>query len=48
VNNDGGAMVNVPTVFRRVRCLDNTTPPPTKIDLRPPPFQPPGGCSCGR
>ena len=46
VNNDGGAMINVPTVFRRVRCLDSTPPPPTQVQLRPPPFQPPGGCSC--
>lgn len=46
VNNDGGPAVNVPTVFRRIRCLEPHTAP--HIAVTPPAFQPPstGGCSC--
>lgn len=45
VNNDGGPAVNVPQVFRRIRCLDPESPP--HVTVEPPPFQPParGGCS---
>ncbi len=44
VNNDGGPAVNVPQVFRRVRCLDPDSRP--HIVVTPPSFQPPdrGGC----
>ncbi len=39
LHNDGGVSVNIPTVFRRVKCFD---PPPTpKIDFAPPPLTPP-------
>lgn len=50
VNNDGGRFVNVPTVFRRIKCLDegsDDTDP--EVHVAPPPFYPPpesGGCSC--
>jgi hypothetical protein len=47
VNNDGGRAVNVPTVFRRVKCFDEPEAPKPKIDVKPPPFAPPrksGGC----
>jgi hypothetical protein len=37
LNNDGGRYVNVPTVFRRVRCLDDL-PPSAALDLPPPPL----------
>lgn len=47
VNNDGGEMVNNPTVFRRIKCFDPPDPP--KIDVKPPPLQPPtrvkSGCN---
>jgi hypothetical protein len=44
VNNDGGPAVNVPQVFRRIRCLDPDTPP--HVTVSPPPFYLPerGGC----
>ena len=45
VNNDGGVDVNVPTVFRRVRCFPPGSRP--HIDVAPPPFFPdrdPRGC----
>lgn len=47
VNNDGGMAVNEPTVFRRVRCLDDASLQlPAHVD--PPPFQPPSsGCLGG-
>jgi hypothetical protein len=56
VNNDGGAAVDEPTVFRRVACLppapgeDASAP---GVVVRPPPFYPPdepsagGGCGGG-
>jgi hypothetical protein len=46
VNNDGGLAVNVPTVFRRIRCFDADSPP--HVEVTPPPFQPSRnkGCSC--
>ncbi len=46
VNNDGGRSVNDPTVFRRVRCLEQ--PPVARLSVAPPPFAPPrraAGCS---
>ncbi|MBI5514859.1 MAG: hypothetical protein HY909_13875 [Deltaproteobacteria bacterium] len=46
VNNDGGRSVNEPTVFRRVRCLEDLGAPHPAVT--PPPFRPPprrGGCS---
>jgi hypothetical protein len=45
VNNDGGAAVNEPTVFRRIGCLDDQ--PLENPDVAPPPFFPErreGGC----
>jgi len=46
VNNDGGRMVNHPTVFRRVRCFADGPPPNVKV--KPPALFPKGssGCSC--
>jgi hypothetical protein len=38
VNNDGGEMVNEPTVFRRISCSQN--PGKTGIGVRPPEYQP--------
>ena len=50
VNNDGGRFVNVPTVFRRVKCLEQTDEEDEgpAVSVAPPPFYPPqeGGCSC--
>ena len=46
VNNDGGAAVNEPTVFRRVGCLDDE-PRKDPTGVAPPPFFPErreGGC----
>lgn len=49
--------VDVPTVFRRIRCADGAnapqapTPPALPVKVAPPPIQPPGtsgGCGCGR
>jgi hypothetical protein len=45
VNNDGGPMVNYPTVFRRVRCLEDPESPPPVV-VTPPDFYPEGGCGC--
>ncbi|MBI2897538.1 MAG: hypothetical protein HYY06_28525 [Deltaproteobacteria bacterium] len=43
--------VDVPTVFRRVRCADSPQAPPVlPVKVAPPPIQPPGssaGCGCG-
>jgi hypothetical protein len=52
VNNDGGRYIDVPTVFRRVECLDDPTAEPVAVALTPPPFYPPSeaggvGCGCG-
>jgi hypothetical protein len=46
VNNDGGPAVNVPQVFRRVRCIDSDSQP--HIAVTPPAFFPPdrSACSC--
>jgi hypothetical protein len=53
VQNDGGRAVNVPVVFRRVQCLDGTTPTEEpRVFVAPPPFYPPedddarAGCGC--
>ncbi len=51
VNNDGGQLVDQPAVFRRIRCFD--PPPPPRVSVEPPPFQPPvttreqRGCRAG-
>ncbi|MEJ7733546.1 MAG: hypothetical protein WKG00_30670 [Polyangiaceae bacterium] len=48
VNNDGGRAINVPTVFRRVKCFDSAAPPKPALSVDPPPFAPPSrsrGCS---
>lgn len=44
VNNDGGPMVNYPTVFRRIRCID--TPQSPHVVTTPPEFYPRTGCGC--
>jgi hypothetical protein len=44
VNNDGGRMVNHPTVFRRVRCFSDGPPP--NIVVKPPPLYPKDASSC--
>ncbi|MCS6798616.1 MAG: hypothetical protein NZ898_08800 [Myxococcota bacterium] len=44
VNNDGGRAVNDPTVFRRIGCLDEESPP--QIVATPPPFYPSMGRGC--
>jgi hypothetical protein len=51
VNNDGGAAVNVPSVFRRIRCFDEAGPPPQPtVKVEPPRLFKPkrggGGCQC--
>ena len=52
VNNDGGAAVNVPTVFRRIHCFDEGTPQPQPtINVTPPRLFKPkarGGCQCAQ
>jgi hypothetical protein len=46
VNNDGGAAVNDPAVFRRIKCFDD--PGLQHPPVAPPPFMPPSsGCGCG-
>jgi hypothetical protein len=49
VNNDGGAAVNQPTVFRRVGCLPQAQADDPQVVVRPPAFYPPeepqGGCA---
>jgi hypothetical protein len=44
VNNDGGDAVNVPVVYRRVRCFDPDTAP--HVTVTPPPFLPPRRSGC--
>ena len=52
VNNDGGQMVNHPTLFRRTACIkdgaaDRTPPPASPIRITPPPIFPDASsCSC--
>lgn len=41
VNNDGDQAINVPTVFRRTRCISDALEPKAVV---PPPFQPSVGC----
>ena len=52
VNNDGGAAVNVPTVFRRIHCFDEGAPqPPAAVNVTPPKLFKPrarGGCQCAQ
>lgn len=47
VNNDGGAQIDEPTVFRRIRCFEPESQPHPYV--APPSFQPPSrnrfGCS---
>jgi hypothetical protein len=45
VNNDGGELVDDPTVFRRVQCLDPVSPPHPYV--QPPAFHP-RRRGCGR
>ncbi len=45
VNNDGGPMVNYPTVFRRIRCLSDPEQAPPVV-VSPPSFYPERGCGC--
>jgi len=45
VNNDGGPMVDYPTVFRRIRCLDPSDAPVVVVE--PPDFYPDTStCAC--
>jgi hypothetical protein len=48
VNNDGGAQIDEPTVFRRIRCFEPQAPPHPYV--APPTFQPPSRkrWGCGR
>jgi len=47
VNNDGGPMVNYPTVFRRVSCLEDGDQSPGIEVVPPPAFYPDtSGCGC--
>ncbi len=47
VNNDGGPMVNYPTVFRRVRCLGPEEEDRPEVVVEPPEFYPDrSGCGC--
>ncbi|MCS6798372.1 MAG: hypothetical protein NZ898_07565 [Myxococcota bacterium] len=48
VNNDGGPMVNYPTVFRRVRCAEEPDEAAPHVVARPPAFYPEQGCGCRR
>jgi hypothetical protein len=45
LNNDGGRAINIPYVFRRIRCFPPNSLPHVEVD--PPPFIPErrGGCS---
>ena len=48
VNNDGGPMVNYPTVFRRISCIDEDAPQSAEVNVVPPQFYPSSsGCGCG-
>ena len=45
--NDGGRFINVPVVFRRIRCLDAAGSKRPRVEVAPPPLAPPGrtgGC----
>ncbi len=44
VNNDGGRAINDPTVFRRVRCFEPTSPPHPVVAR--PSFHPPRRARC--
>jgi hypothetical protein len=46
VNNDGGRAVNIPTVFRRIRCNSPGSSQSPDVETVPPPFYPERrGCS---
>jgi hypothetical protein len=45
VNNDGGPMVNYPTVFRRIAC-DDQDPPPNVVVEAPEFYPSTTGCGC--
>ncbi|HTR49667.1 MAG TPA: hypothetical protein VMJ10_03105 [Kofleriaceae bacterium] len=45
LNNDGGLMVNEPTVFRRIGCFDDARKDPGS-DVKPPPFFPKHTSGC--
>lgn len=44
VNNDGGPMVNHPTVFRRIACLSD--PPPANLKIKKPALLPKNNSGC--
>lgn len=46
VNNDGGRMVNHPTVFRRIKCMEDEAPK-ASIEVKPPPIFPENSSGCG-
>jgi len=46
VNNDGGPMVNHPTVFRRIGCLSD--PPPPDVKIKAPALLPKKKSGCGK
>jgi hypothetical protein len=45
VNNDGGRMVDYPTVFRRIRCLSDG--PTAEVKVKKPAFFPKSASGCG-
>lgn len=47
LNNDGGRYVNVPTVFRRVECFEESPPPSIEVAI-PPLFEESGRSGCNR
>ena len=48
VNNDGGAAVNEPTVFRRIRCPPTQSAEAPTVHTTPPSFYPERLGGCGR
>ena len=48
VNNDGGEAVNIPTVFRRVRCPPEVSADAPSVNPIPPAFYPDSRAGCGR
>jgi len=46
VNNDGGIMVNAPTVFRRIGCFEQDGRKSPDSDVTPPPFFPKRTSGC--
>ena len=47
VNNDGGRMVNHPTVFRRIKCDEHDDAPKASVEVKPPPIFPENSTDCG-